>query len=153
MLAAEEKTEESKYKDTTQKILKNFPEQRTLLVINFDLLFEKSFLKEIFQVHGKVRRIFNERIVSKNKTRKKKDCFLSIVVFKNRIDMVKLFDVEHFQFQLVKKFHNRFHKMTEMEQKETFEKYFEAIKNQVEIDGSGFLFILKKYFFEISLLF
>ena len=127
-------SEQKQYQNTTQKILKNFPEQRTLMVINFDSLFEPQFLKEIFQIHGKVRRIFNEKIVSTKRNKKRKECFLTIIVFKNRIDMVKLFDVEHFQFQLLKKFYKRFEKMSETDQKETFEKYVAALRDQISLD-------------------
>jgi hypothetical protein len=34
-----------------------FPSNRTLLVINFDKMFETSFLKQIFKTNGKLRKI------------------------------------------------------------------------------------------------
>lgn len=122
-------SKEEEYKQTSRKIIKNFPKQRTLLVVNYDSLYEHSFLKEVFQIHGKVRRIFNETIHMKGEG---KPLFMSIVIFKNEIDMVKLFDIQNFQFELLKKFSKRFKYMTSTEQEDTFNQYIKAIRDKID---------------------
>jgi hypothetical protein len=88
-------------------------------------------MKEVFQIHGPVRRIFGKTIHMKKKG---KSIHMNIIVFKREIDMVKLFDIQNFQFELLKKFSKKFNKMTSTEQEDTFNQYIETIKEKLDFN-------------------
>lgn len=127
-------TEAESFERSTKKIMKNFPANRSLLVINYDCAYEKDYLKSVFQVNGKVRRVFSQQILKKNTvSRQKNVLYFNIVIFKDSLALLRCFDVKTFQWQVLNKFSKFFYKKSELEQEKIFNDYIKTLGDHLEI--------------------
>ena len=91
------------FKETTSKIFDDLPENRTLLVINFDKQYDDGLMRKVFSTNGKIRRIESGRIKQKA-SGSKKNLFFSVIIYKHEKDMIRGFDLELFQHKMLEKF-------------------------------------------------
>ena len=127
-------SEQEKQKTVSKKILNNFPPQRSLLVISLDKNHEKEHLKSVFQIYGKVRRIFSLNFKKQTKNKSKKSYFFHIVIFKNEVSLLKCFDIEKFQYELLQKFMPAFKNMSEIEKNNNFDDYLKSLDAHLELN-------------------
>ena len=69
MMLPEKKSKEDQFKNTTKKIVRDMPCNRSILVINFDKQYDEKFIIRVFGVMGKIRRVFAGNL-SKKRTGK-----------------------------------------------------------------------------------
>ena len=65
-LLREEKDKVKEFKDTTKKIADELPDNRTVLVVNFDKKYQEDYVKKVFGLMGQIRRVFSGSIMKKN---------------------------------------------------------------------------------------
>ncbi len=53
-------------RDTTKKIAEELPDNRTVLVVNFDKKYQEDYIKKIFGLMGQIRRVFSGSILKKS---------------------------------------------------------------------------------------
>jgi hypothetical protein len=62
-------TQEKVTQKSTNKILSNLPEYRTMLVVNFDEEHTLDYVKFVFQSMGKIRRVFGGKLKKSKQTK------------------------------------------------------------------------------------
>lgn len=128
-------TDEEKQKETTNKILGQFPAQRSLLVINYDKAYDEAFIKSLFQINGKVRRVFSQKLVKVNASdNKKKILYFNIVVYKDYPSLLRCFDIKQFQWRVLTKFSKDFEHRSEIEKEKLFGDYIQSIQDYINVD-------------------
>lgn len=128
-------TADEKFKETTDKMLNQFPANRSLLVVNYDKTYDDSFMKSLFQVNGKVRRVFSNKLVKVNSTdKKKKTLHFNIVVFKDYISLLRCFDIRQFQWKVLSKFSKDFERRSEIEKEKLFSDYIQTIADYINVE-------------------
>jgi hypothetical protein len=116
--------------ETTKKILNNFPIHRSLLVVNYDKQYDEEFLRTVFGIHGKIRRVFSHKFIRQQENQKKK-IFFNIIIFNDQISQLRCFDLEQFQWQLFQKFLPQFKNMSELEKEKIFKDYVSSLENNI----------------------
>ena len=76
---------ESKYDE-------KYPDNRTVLVLNFKTRLDVGFIKKVFSTMGKIREVVSGE-VKRNSGRK---LYYNVVVFKHENDMIRAFDIRMF---------------------------------------------------------
>lgn len=134
---------------TTSKIFEDLPEDRTMLVINFDKQYDDGFMRKVFSTNGKIRRIESGRIKQKS-TGSKKNLFFCVIVYKHERDMIRAFDLELFQHKMLEKFNAAYRQMTQHEKDQTLDNYLTSIEGNIDFSGGlgmtsdGFMIVQEK---------
>ena len=125
-------TPKEKFDSTTKKIMENFPTHRSLLVVNYDKQYDEDYLRSVFGVVGKIRRVFSHSYLKQLEAKRKK-IFFNIVIFQDQISLIKCFDVEHLQWQLFEKFLPSFRMMTNLQKDQLFHDYVKSLQNNIPL--------------------
>lgn len=80
-----------------------------------------------------MRRIFSLNFKKNSKT-SKKSYFFNILIFKNEVSLLKCFDIEKFQFEILQKFLPAFKNMSEMEKNNKFDEYLKNLGNHLNLN-------------------
>ena len=127
-------SEKERFDATSKKIKENFPDHRTLLVVNFDVEQTEEFLKSVFNVFGDIRRVFGHNLESKFSIKTSKKVFFNVLIFKDRPSLLHCFDTIQFQELLFNKFMASFRKMSELEKAEIFERYMSSLGSDLKVN-------------------
>ena len=128
-------TPDETFEKATNKILNQFPANRSLLVVNYTKAYEDAFIKSLFQINGKVRRVFSQRLVKVNATdKKKRTLYFNIVVFKDYLSLLRCFDLRQFQWRVLTKFSQDFERRSDIEKEKLFGDYIQSIQDYINVE-------------------
>lgn len=131
-------------REVSSKLSSSMPDNRTVLVVNFDKLYPDAQVKKIFSVMGQVRRVFSGSLQKKKSQNSGRNIFYHVVIYKHEKDMLRMFDLDLFQRALLDSFLPEFKLRSEAEKELTMREYLKTIQDeydqeQVElVDSEGF---------------
>ena len=136
----------AEFQKTTEKIFDEIPNDRTLLVINFDKQYENSFMWKVFSTTGKLRRVESGKIKQQAKGAKR-FMYFSVIVFKHERDMIRSFDLAEFQHRMLERFLPDYRNMTTNEKEQLLDNYMKSMEgnidysNQIGMTEEGYMMV------------
>lgn len=142
---------QKQYREVTEKIAQEFPDNRTVLCINFDKQYDELFMKKTFGVMGQIRRVFSGAVAKRAEQSASRKLYYHIIVFKHEKDMLRMFDVELFQYTILEQNLPEFRLRNQVEKDNIMRQYVQTVEDhfdETEVmmqDGEGYSYVQTSY--------